>query len=146
MSGGIRSWARRVGHQLTARQVERFGWTDAHLRPALARLLRGVDGWPTAEQLRTAGIEPAIRRSGGAAHWAPQFNRSPSRRGGRKTYWTDERIEQALLRLTATLCHYPAQRDFATAGLAGLCTSIANGAGHATGPNASDSSEQTPTG
>jgi hypothetical protein len=120
LQGGPRVWAARLGVEPPQTREIRRRWTDERIRATLNLYLKDKSAWPTPEEFRADGfgqLLDAITRSGGVDRWLAEFGLpDPHHLRGRRTWWTDERIEAELRRFAAGQEVFPTRREFRRAG------------------------------
>jgi hypothetical protein len=128
LSGGPRRWAEEYGLPFHQQRRTLPSWSEERLRSELADFLPPGRAWPTVAEFRAAGREylrMVVDHFGGTERWAREFGRELGWRQLRKPkYWTDERIERVLRRLSADTGRFPVQSEFAAAGCLALWDAI----------------------
>ncbi len=120
--GGPHYWGGRLGVGVPPFTVR---WDRELVRAALSAFLKDRAVWPCPREFEEAGMlatYQAVQRNGGVAHWAEQFGLSGGKT--RRPRWTDERIAEALGRLTKGRSDFPRRCEFDQAGLRTLYEAI----------------------
>jgi hypothetical protein len=95
------------------------------VRRELTEFLRDREGWPTAKAFKAAHrvmLLRALAQFGGRRRWAADFGRE-LRPSQRVSYWTDERIEEALRGLSCDGM-MPTLREMRPSGRRGLANAV----------------------
>jgi hypothetical protein len=99
-------------------------WGEERIRGTLKLYLQDKSAWPSPEEFRSDGfgqLRAAITRDGGIDRWLAEFGMpAPHHLRGKRTWWTEERIEGELRRFAAGHEAFPTQREFRRAGQTAL--------------------------
>ncbi len=136
--GGPKRWATEYG--LTYHETNRpiSGWSEERIRRELPAYLERHEGFPTATQFHADGqwqLQRAIARFGGPERWAREFGRELHWRQRARIDWTEERIADALLKLSADSGVMPTRRQMRASGLQGLARAVGQASGRAAWAN-----------
>jgi hypothetical protein len=103
-------------------------WTDARIREQLGAYLKRRNAWPSRKEFERDGLTAlrnAVNRTGGPDRWADEFGLPRENRlSGGRTGWTTEGIEATLTELIGDSATWPTRREFESAGLVGLLSTI----------------------
>ena len=128
-SGGPQRWSQDLGVVLREHPPG-GGLRDDEVLPALRALLREhrLTRFPPTRWLTRhgpRGLTEALKRTGGAAHWAAVLNVPPPPR----VRWTDELIEAELRRVCAGATQWPSRAAFEAADGAAVLRAVYSGRG-----------------
>jgi hypothetical protein len=121
--GGARCWSQCLGLRYPVRRPRHPpGWTEDRIHTELRVFLRGQTMWPTRSAFELAGrkvLRDAIRRLGGPARWASDFQLPrPDLKSGSARTWTVDRIESELLDVIGDRGTWPSRRELDASGRA----------------------------